>query len=505
MNVRNLEIALRPRKGWEAVDLGFMLTRAYYIDLLRMGFMAFFPFFIVICVLCWKVGWLSFFLIWLLKPIYDRFYLHYFSRKIFGEAVTVKEVLMKAPHFIFKRSFSLMTILRLGSGRSMMLPIRDLEQLKGRDYRKRVGVVGRIGGSSAMMITFAMHLCEYAFLIGMTIFIGLLIPQGQIKSLDELAQFFVFSDTGKSFSYMLSALLYGVIIIILEPFYVGAGFSLYLNSRCTQEAWDIELRFKEFASRISKTILQKVTVFLLSWSVISFTALPSQAASEEDPQSVIKEVYQEKDFEIKKVEHWEWFSDEKEKDKEIDIAWLEKLFEWLQFIPGGEGSGARGSAAVNPLIMIMKLLGYVVLGILILAVAYVLFRLIINAKRPELPAGVTKLRKQIPKTIMGMDITKESLPDDVLSAARQAWDRGSYKEALSFLYRGALSNVVSNYEVDIESSDTEYECLSAAKKALPQTQGDYFSALSTQWIATAYSRKRTNDNTFLTLCNQWPF
>lgn len=37
MNVRDLEISLRPRHAWEAVDLGFILTREYYRDLFLIG------------------------------------------------------------------------------------------------------------------------------------------------------------------------------------------------------------------------------------------------------------------------------------------------------------------------------------------------------------------------------------------------------------------------------------------------------------------------------------
>jgi hypothetical protein len=45
-------------------------------------------------------------------------------------------------------------------------------------------------------------------------------------------------------------LLYLLVISIVEPFYVAAGFSLYLNRRTELEGWDIELGFRTLAARL---------------------------------------------------------------------------------------------------------------------------------------------------------------------------------------------------------------------------------------------------------------
>ena len=36
------------------------------------------------------------------------------------------------------------------------------------------------------------------------------------------------------------AIAYGVMTIVLEPFYVASGFGMYLNRRVELEAWDVE-------------------------------------------------------------------------------------------------------------------------------------------------------------------------------------------------------------------------------------------------------------------------
>ena len=43
--------------------------------------------------------------------------------------------------------------------------------------------------------------------------------------------------------------LYGCVILLLEPFYVAAGFAMYLNRRTELEAWDVEQELRRaFAS-----------------------------------------------------------------------------------------------------------------------------------------------------------------------------------------------------------------------------------------------------------------
>ena len=37
---------------------------------------------------------------------------------------------------------------------------------------------------------------------------------------------------------------YAIAVVFLEPFYVAAGFGMYLNRRAELEAWDIEQEFR---------------------------------------------------------------------------------------------------------------------------------------------------------------------------------------------------------------------------------------------------------------------
>src|SRR5206468_3106666 len=54
--------------------------------------------------------------------------------------------------------------------------------------------------------------------------------------------------TGHVFSYA-DLFGYAAAVLLLEPFYVAAGFALYLNRRTLLEGWDIEVSLRRLAQR----------------------------------------------------------------------------------------------------------------------------------------------------------------------------------------------------------------------------------------------------------------
>jgi ABC-type sugar transport system permease subunit len=59
----------------------------------------------------------------------------------------------------------------------------------------------------------------------------------------------LFSDEGNRHVQFINSIAYVVAVLFLEPFYVSAGFGMYLNRRAELEAWDIEQEFRRaFAS-----------------------------------------------------------------------------------------------------------------------------------------------------------------------------------------------------------------------------------------------------------------
>lgn len=86
-----------------------------------------------------------------------------------------------------------------------------------------------------------------------------------------------------------------------------------------------------------------------------------------------------------------------------------------------------------------------------------------------------------------MDIRPESLPGDIAGAALALADAGKTREALSLLYRGALSRAVHRFGVPIGESYTEGEALQAVGARLDPARVSYFTDLIGNRRRAAYA------------------
>jgi hypothetical protein len=102
--------------------------------------------------------------------------------------------------------------------------------------------------------------------------------------------------------------------------------------------------------------------------------------------------------------------------------------------------------------------GVAVLVAILLVSARHLVNLRAFERRARADAAVSHVRD--------LDVRPESLPDDVGAAAWTLWQAGRVPEAMSLLYRGALSRLIHEYRVPITSSTTESECLELARAEL---------------------------------------
>ncbi len=108
-----------------------------------------------------------------------------------------------------------------------------------------------------------------------------------------------------------------------------------------------------------------------------------------------------------------------------------------------------------------------------------------------------------PSHVNDLDIRPESLPADIAGTARALLERGSAREALSLLYRGALSNLVHVHGVAVRAASTEGECLLLARARLPQADADYFDRLVRAWQAEVYADRRQPPEALAGLCLQF--
>ena len=97
MRLEDIAVHLRRRSAWEALDLGHAMLHAWAPRVYRAWFATYWPAGIVILLLLWPWPEYAMFVLWWMKPVFDRVLLHVFSRSVFGNQVCVRELLRELP------------------------------------------------------------------------------------------------------------------------------------------------------------------------------------------------------------------------------------------------------------------------------------------------------------------------------------------------------------------------------------------------------------------------
>ena len=134
--------------------------------------------------------------------------------------------------------------------------------------------------------------------------------------------------------------------------------------------------------------------------------------------------------------------------------------------------------------------------IVIVALALVSVRHLVQLRsfqrRAKAEAAVSHVRD--------LDVRPESLPDDVGAAAWALWQAGQVHEALSLLYRGALSRLIHRFRVPITASATEGECLDLARSRLEPGALRYVTQVVRAWEASTYGGRALSPAMGESLC-----
>ncbi|MEN8218416.1 MAG: DUF4129 domain-containing protein [Pseudomonadota bacterium] len=95
------------------------------------------------------------------------------------------------------------------------------------------------------------------------------------------------------------------------------------------------------------------------------------------------------------------------------------------------------------------------------------------------------------------------LPTDISQQAWTLWQSGEATAALSLLYRGALSVLVTRDGLSIDESATENECLRLVRYKQAVELTAYFSGLTRVWQNIAYAGRLPSDVEAQRLCREW--
>jgi hypothetical protein len=247
MRLEEINIQLRPRNSWEALDLGRIMMYAWFDGAWRAWGITYIAFGIPLLLLLWNHQTIAILLIWWLKPVSDRALLFAFSRSLFGTPTTIRDVWSSLPGLLKKTGvFSALTFRRLSLVRSFLLPVWQLEGQRGRPARQRCRVLSTRVYNLAFGLTFFCASMSFILALSLILLIQMLVPEGRegVLSLSGWAN----GQIAASTQFTLN-LIYMAAESIVEPFYIASGFSLYLNRRSELEGWDIELAFRHMTSR----------------------------------------------------------------------------------------------------------------------------------------------------------------------------------------------------------------------------------------------------------------
>ena len=238
MKVDAIRLDLRPRGMFEAGDLGVRLVSAHLRSIWASCAPVYaFVLLVAACMLPFGTGWTMLAVIWL-KPWLDRSILFVLARAVFGEETRFADVWAARRAVAWQGLLGALTIRRLSPWRSYVQPVLQLEGQHGKARRERVArILGPHRGAALAMQT-AFATIESLLVIGLAAVIPWLLPA------DEQTPWIALLFEGVSWLSGVGLACYAIAVAILEPFFVGAGFAMYLNRRVELEAWDIEQEFR---------------------------------------------------------------------------------------------------------------------------------------------------------------------------------------------------------------------------------------------------------------------
>jgi hypothetical protein len=239
-----LALRLRPRSPLESADLGVRLCQEAARSVFRCHLAVGVPV-MMLALASYEIAvWLPSVVIWWAKPWLDRTILFVLSRAAFGEDTTIAQV-WRAQREVWWRQFVFTwTIRRLSLWRSLTQPIYQLEGMSITSGGGRVVQIRQRNMGTAMMVTSAFSLAEAGVWLSFVSLVFWFAPAGQAPDVLRLLSG---EETGLVAITLPIALAAAVLFV--EPFYVGAGFAMYLNRRAELEAWDIEQEFRRAFAR----------------------------------------------------------------------------------------------------------------------------------------------------------------------------------------------------------------------------------------------------------------
>lgn len=493
MDLDRITVNIRPRTPWEAVDLGFILARKWYWQLLALAatvtsltLVCLFP--VALLLPGSAPKWL-FVLFWFCKPVYEPALLSWLSNGVFGDEKGTNETLLSLIKTLRFHYITLFFNCRFTLYRCFVLPIVQLENLRGKKRKQRLQILA--GGSGIpVLLLIACFLAELVLMLSLVTLLFWLIPE-ELRRVDFDDFIFTPDKWILVISYFLSCTL-------LAPFFVSSGFMLYLSRRVELEAWDLEIGFKRLRKRLqnlksAKNHFVSSIIVLLCSSIFFLHPLCLAAPPEPElAKQTIIEVLEQNDF-GEKVTRTHWVL-KKQEAKEINPTWDKLLQKLMEFIAGPLAKFQSFLATYGEVLIWC----FMITLTAFLLLKYTKIRHWIGKYSPRITNDFTPA-----SMVFGLDVRPKSLPKDLSTTCKTLLAEEKQREAISLLYRGTLSALINRHQLQIESSFTENECCTTVRSQRPENEYIFFQKLTYLWIYLAYGHQRFDNATCFALIDSY--
>ena len=513
MRLDQPRVELRPRSSWEAMELGTALVRTHARAIWLPWLLLTLPVFVVLNAIGWVAGLLPWvpFVMWWLKPVFDRIPLFVLSRSLFGDAPSVRETLAAQRTWAWRAMPAYLTWRRLGPTRALYLPVDLLEG--GTDPGPRRRVIGGSVRGTAFLSTLVCLGFEAALVFGAYALVMLFVPV-ELLSESARAMWALLTEQPPPWVHVAGNLAAWLATSLIEPFYVGAGFGLYLDRRTQIEGWDIEIAFRRMRGRLQALLPLLLVAGLLGIAVPRVAdaqqaptplVVPDDGPAQAKPAAASDSTPVAKssgatDPTLPKI--FPQVQDHARFDKAVERAYADPLLSpsrvdksWERRKPPKPEEARKQGEFEKRLARAIAMIGEY--GLWLLAALVAGFIIATHRQwRPWLRSIGAPVRKPDTPIASEQQMAADALPDDVAGAARALWSEGRKRRALALLYRASVAGMVARTGAVLVPGATEAQCLRAARGLRDEDDRDAFARMVRVWQYAAYAERLPDDGGF---------
>ena len=493
MQLDRLQAELRPRSAWEAMELGTALVRRNAGVVWRAWLLASLPVFVLCNALAWALDmlWLAALVMWWLKPAFDRVPLFVLSRSVFAHPVGVREGAWAAWRLGRGALLRDLTWGRISFRRALVLPVSLLEGATGKTLRERRRVLAGQGGETVVWLTLLCLHFEALLVAAVIALVPLFVPVEFLSESARAVWSLVFEAPPRWAQLLVNLATWGATSLV-EPFYVGAGFGLYLNRRTQLEGWDIEIAFRRMRQRLraGAATLMVALLCVAPLAVRAQDAGPQEKATDAgarsatrtsvfadaaaDPrrfQDAVERAYRDPLLHPVRKQTT-WVPKVKPRERDPGTPWS---LRWLDALTGG-------------------LAELVLWGLLVLAALWLLWKL--PQWWPGLLSPAPREARAPPPVHESEAPHQDALPHDIAAAARRLWSEGKPRAALALLYRASVEAMAKRIDATLPPGATEAQCLRASRRLPDADDRSAFADIVRTWQHAAYAQRLPDADAF---------